>query len=244
MTSNPTEFLCPRDRRSWGILFLSCLSFCHSVLFFETLTLLITFEQWVLELWYFTWIFSVVRPFRGNHIFFNLWPWPWILTHFLKTLILLIIFEQWVLELLYFTCVFIVKRPLRPFRGHHNFFYPVTLTLEFDPFFENFNLANNFERRVQELLYFTCVFLVIRPLIPFGGHHHFWPCDLNLFCDKNFLLVSRYLSLWSWPSFELLSGAFVFHKHVLFYYRIFKDEKLQINVHRMYICNQLTSPSL
>ena len=23
-------------------------------------------------------------------------------------------------------------------------FYPVTLTLEFDPFFENFNLANNF----------------------------------------------------------------------------------------------------
>ena len=25
-------FLCPRDRRSGGILFLSCLSFCHSVI--------------------------------------------------------------------------------------------------------------------------------------------------------------------------------------------------------------------
>ena len=38
-------FLCPRNRRSGGILFLSCLSFCHSVLLSETLTLLITFEQ-------------------------------------------------------------------------------------------------------------------------------------------------------------------------------------------------------
>ena len=26
------RFLCPRDRRSGGILFLSCLSFCHSVI--------------------------------------------------------------------------------------------------------------------------------------------------------------------------------------------------------------------
>ena len=31
-------------RRSRGILFLSCLSFCHSVLLCETLTLLLTFE--------------------------------------------------------------------------------------------------------------------------------------------------------------------------------------------------------
>ena len=32
---------------------------CHSVLLSETLTLLITFKQWVLELWYFTWIYSL-----------------------------------------------------------------------------------------------------------------------------------------------------------------------------------------
>ena len=37
-------FMLPRSR-SGGILFLSCLSFCHSVLLSETLTLLITFEQ-------------------------------------------------------------------------------------------------------------------------------------------------------------------------------------------------------
>ena len=72
-------FLCPRDRRSGGILFLSCLSFCHSVILSfcrsvflsETLTLLIIFEQWVLELWYFIWVFLVLRPFRGYHYFWR-----------------------------------------------------------------------------------------------------------------------------------------------------------------------------
>ena len=59
------------------------LSFCHSVLLSETLTLLITFEQWVLELWYFTWIFSVIRPFPGYHYFLpcdldlGVWPIFW-----------------------------------------------------------------------------------------------------------------------------------------------------------------------
>ena len=33
----------------------------------KTLTLPITFEHWVQELWYFTWIFLVTRPFRGYH---------------------------------------------------------------------------------------------------------------------------------------------------------------------------------
>ena len=40
---------------------------CHSVFLSETL--LITFEQWLLELWYFTWIFPVIRTFRGYHYF-------------------------------------------------------------------------------------------------------------------------------------------------------------------------------
>ena len=77
-------FLCPRDRRSGGgILFLSCLSFFHFVIFLlsETYTLLITFEQWVLELFfYFTWVFLVIRPFRGYHYFWHcdldLGVWP------------------------------------------------------------------------------------------------------------------------------------------------------------------------
>ena len=60
------------------------LSFCNSVinsgLLSETLTLLITFEQWVLELWFFTWVFPVIRPFVGYHYFLpcdlDLGVWP------------------------------------------------------------------------------------------------------------------------------------------------------------------------
>ena len=37
--------------------------------FLKTLTLLITFEQWVPELWYFIWVFLVIIPFRGYHYF-------------------------------------------------------------------------------------------------------------------------------------------------------------------------------
>ena len=37
--------------------------------FLETLTWLTTFEQWVLELWYVTWVFLVIRPFWRFHYF-------------------------------------------------------------------------------------------------------------------------------------------------------------------------------
>ena len=67
----------------------------------------------------------------------DLGVWP----SFLKTLTLQITFELLVLNLWYFTYIFPVRRP---FRGYHYFFYHVTLTLEFDSFFENFNLDTNF----------------------------------------------------------------------------------------------------
>ena len=38
--------------------------------FLKTLTLWVTFEQWVPELWYFTWVFLVIRPF-SIFIFLN-----------------------------------------------------------------------------------------------------------------------------------------------------------------------------
>ena len=73
-----------------------------------TITLLITFEMWVLELWYFSWVFLVIRPFSG-YLYF--WPfdldlgvWPLFEK---KTLTLLVTFEQWVQELWYFTWVFL-----------------------------------------------------------------------------------------------------------------------------------------
>ena len=49
---------------------------CHSVIL--TLTLLITFEQQVLELWYFTWVFLVIRRWYHNFLTCDLdlrvWP--------------------------------------------------------------------------------------------------------------------------------------------------------------------------
>ena len=51
---------------------------CHSVLLSETLTLLITFEQWVFM------SISRDKTFLWVPLFLTLWPWPWSLTHFFE----------------------------------------------------------------------------------------------------------------------------------------------------------------
>ena len=64
----------------WIPLFFTLWPWPWSLTYFcKTLTLLITFEQWVLELWYFTWVFLVIRPFCWYLTF-----WPWHLTYFLN----------------------------------------------------------------------------------------------------------------------------------------------------------------
>ena len=74
---NVPIFLSPRDRRSRAYCFCPV---CHSVLLSETVSLLITFVQWVLQPWYFTWAFLVIRPFCGYHYFLHcdldLGAWP------------------------------------------------------------------------------------------------------------------------------------------------------------------------
>ena len=83
----------------------------------------------MLELWYFTWLFLVLRPFCGYHYFLpcdrDLGVW----LIFWKTLTLLISFKQWVLELCYITWVFQVTIPFR--RQQH--LWPCDMTLEFVP---------------------------------------------------------------------------------------------------------------
>ena len=146
---------------------MSCLAFCPPLWKFNLASNFWTVSARTL-------IFHMSIPcdktFPWVSLFITLWPWPWSLTNFLKTLTLLWIFEQWVLEFWYFTWVFLVIRPLH---GYH-FFYPVTLTLEFDPFFKTLTLLITFEQWVLELWYFTWVFLVIKP---FRGYHFFtlWP---------------------------------------------------------------------
>ena len=168
--------LCPEieDRRAYCFC-----PVCHSVILSETLTLLITFEQWMLELWYFTWLSLVIRPFRGYHYFLpgdlDLGVWP-----ILKKSTLLITIEQWVLELWYFTWVFLV---IRPFCGYH-FIWPCDLDLGLWPIFlKTLTLLITIEQWVLELWYFTWISLVIRP---FRGNHYFftllpWPKSLTYF---------------------------------------------------------------
>ena len=112
------------------------------------------------------------KTFQWVPLFFTLWPWPWSLTYFLKILTLLITFEQWVLELQYFTWVFLV---IRPFVGTI-IFYLVTLTWEYDLFFQNFNLANNFWIVSARAIYFTWISLLMRS---FCRYLIFWPWHLN-----------------------------------------------------------------
>ena len=136
--------LCLRDRRSGGILFLSCLSLCHSVILSFCNSVILSFcpPLWNFNLANNFWtvsaralIFHMSIPcnktFQWVPLFFTLWPWPWSLTYFLKTLTLLITLEQWVLELWYFTWVFLVTRP---FSGYH-YFLPCDLDLGVWPTF-------------------------------------------------------------------------------------------------------------
>ena len=127
----------------------------------------------MLELWYFTWVFLVIRPFRGYHYF---WPvtLTWSLTHFLNCNLAN---NFWTV--------------IRPFRGYY-YSWHCAIDLG-DPFFENFNLANNFWK-VSAFLH------------------------MSISCDKIFLLVSRYLSLWHWPSLELviIGGICVSQTHLVF----------------------------
>ena len=147
------------------------------------LTLLITFEQRVLELWYFTWVFLVIRPFPG-FIIFDTVTLTLDFDPFFENL--LITFEQWVLEL----WISLMNIPCdTTFPWVPLFFYPVTLTLEFDLLLKILTLLITFELWVQSFY------------IP---------------SDKIFLLV---LSLWPWPSLKLaIIRAFVFHIHILFFF--------------------------
>ena len=77
-------------------------------------------------------------------------------------------------------------------------FYPVTLTLKFDPFFENFNLANNFWTVSAWALIFHIgipgdktfpyirLFFTLWEILRFS----YWFQDI-------------WMSLWPWPSLEL-----------------------------------------
>ena len=83
------------DMPPWSKIEAYCFcSVCHSIILSETLTLLESFELWVLELWYYTWVFLMSRTFRWYHYLlycdlhllknFNLANYFWAVREFLN----------------------------------------------------------------------------------------------------------------------------------------------------------------
>ena len=88
--------------------------------------------------------------------------------------------------------------------------------------FENFNLVNNFWTVNARALIFH-MNISCDKTFPWFCHILInikaFILHIRISCNKIFLLVSRYLSLWSWPSLNWPSGICVSqtdHKHILF----------------------------
>ena len=118
--------------------------FCRYQIFFELVTLILTFDLLLRKLnlghniwtkrdraFIFHMCISCGKNFLPIPTFLTSWPWPWLLTYFWKNLTLAITFEPKEIGLSYFTCVFIVARP---FFWKQNFL-PRDLDLDFWPTF-------------------------------------------------------------------------------------------------------------
>ena len=141
--------------------------------FLKTLTLLITFEQWVLELWYFTWVFHVIRLFPGYHYSLpcdlDLEVWPIFKNFNLGNNFWTMSTRVW-----YFTWELLV---IIPFPKYH-YFWPRDLELGVLPIFKkNFNLSNNVWTVSARALIF----------------------HMSIPCNKTFPWVPLFFTLWPWP---------------------------------------------
>ena len=135
------------------IIFYSVTMILEFDLFFENFNLANNF--WIVSARALIFHMNILYD-KTFSVYHYVWPhelgvWP-ILK---KNLTLFITFEQWELEVWYFKLIFLVTRPLRG----TIIFNPVTLTMEFDLFFKNINLANNFWTVSARSLIFhmTCV---------------------------------------------------------------------------------------
>ena len=156
----------------WVPLFFTLWPWPRSLTYFlKNLTLLITFEHWVLELWYFIWVIIVTRSFQRYQHFFlpydlDLGVWP----TFQKTLSLPITFGQWVLEL---WCFFMSIPCDKAFKFFTLWPWPCSLTY----ILKRLTLLITSEQWGLELWYFTWVIILTRP---FCGYQQFWSCDFDL----------------------------------------------------------------
>ena len=161
----------------WVPLFLTLWPWPWSLThFLKTLTLLITFKQWLLELWYFTRVFLVIRAFCGyNYVWpcdLDLGVWPIFKNFNLAN-------NFWIVSAR--ALIFHMSIPCDktfPWVYHYFLSCDLTLTLEFDLLFKNFNLANNFWTVSARALIFH-MSIPCYKTFPWV-YHYFLPYDIDL----------------------------------------------------------------
>ena len=145
---------------------------------FKTLTFLVVFEQWGLELWYFTWIFLVTRPFHGNQHFLCIF----LGILFLSCLSFCPPLWNFNLANTFWTVsaralkVHLSIPHAKTFLWVPTFFILWSWPWSLTHFLTTLTLLITFEQWVLELWYFTWIFPVIRP---FCGYHYFLPLTLE-----------------------------------------------------------------
>jgi hypothetical protein len=210
-----TYFLCPRIERSgaysfWPVRLSICLFVCKN---FN-----IGHIFWMVSDKAF--LFHMCVPYDKTFLlvpkFLTLWPWS--LTHFSKTLTLAILFEWQVIGISYVCSLW------QDLSIGTIIFDLVTLTLNFDPLFKNFNIGHIVGMASdrdficvctlwQDLSVGTIIFYLVTltlkfdPLFKnFNIGHIIWLASDRVFIfhmcvlyDKTFLMVPKFLTMWPWP---------------------------------------------
>ena len=169
----------------------------------KTLTLVITFEQWMLELWYFTGVFLVTRPFRcyqhflplefnlfskNSNLANNFWIVITLILHMniscdkvFQYILIFLTLWPWPWRLAYFvkTWTFLITFQQRVFIFHLNISCGKIFLLLLDLLTMTFHIEKKTPIIHNKIIDIRAFIL-----------------HMSIFCDKIFLLVSKYLSLW------------------------------------------------
>ena len=202
----------------WGALFFTLWPWPWSLThFLKPLTLLMTFQQWVLELLFFTWLFPVTKPFHGYR-----YTNPVSLTSEFGQF-----FENFNLANKFWTVsadalIFHMNNPCDKTFVESFTLWPWPCSW---PIFENYNLAYNFWTvRARALIFhmnipcdktipWVPIFFTMCPWPRSLDHflktylaHNFWAVSaralifhMNISCDKTIPWVTLFLTLCPWP---------------------------------------------
>ena len=170
----------------WVPLFLHCdLDLECLTHFLKNLILLITFEQWLLELWYFTMSIANGKSFP---LFFEFVTLTLEFVLLFKKFNLAYNFRKVSARAFIFYWVLLVARPFRVYQH----FLPFDLGV-WPNLWKLLTLLKTLEQWVLQLWYYTWVFYETRP---HHGYWKFWPYDLDLVVNLLFENVNFVNNIW------------------------------------------------